>query len=136
MWETTQNNKWLKNKFGLTSWTCALQVFDHEETSEHDQFSTSNPWTLQDYFFPQILLQRLASYRQQCLFVQIAWVSVGSLIYKRREFKRCSRRQTFLRKNKIDSVTLFYLCKVPIVNKYLAFLPVTKYNFYAINYIS
>ncbi len=36
----------------------------------------------------------------------------------------------------MDSVTLFYLCKVPIVNKRLAFLPVTKYNFYAINYIS
>lgn len=36
----------------------------------------------------------------------------------------------------METVILFYLCKAPIVNKCLAFLPVTKYNFYAINYIS
>lgn len=114
-------------------------------------FGSLNNWG--QLLFLQFLLQRLFSCRLQCSFVQISRVSVGSLAVApdnlwwswtwfflgsiRDIFSLCFKKLTFLwKKNKMDSVTLFYLCKVSIVNKRLSFLPVTKYNFYAINYIS
>ena len=77
----------------------------------------------------------MATCRMQPLFVQICGVSVRYLLSLK------EKNTTFVQEEKgfykiMDPVTLFYLCKVPVVNKCLAFLSVTKYNFYAINYIS
>ena len=102
--------QWLQNKLWLTSWTRALQVFAREEISEHKRSELWIPEHCRTIFFAQMLLQRLASCRLQCLFVQII-LSTCWIIYagagldsaslpQREDFSLCSKRRTFLRKKK------------------------------------
>lgn len=125
-WITDQESCYLKTKKHtwenkvaqrLTWWPRALQVFALRKntwTQSVQYFGSLNTAGL--FFFPQVLLQRLTSCRVQCLFVQIFWVSAGSLAIsldnlcwsctgfktcsRQREKKTtlCSRRQTFLQK--------------------------------------
>lgn len=72
--------QWLQYKLWLTLWTHALQIFDHCLWGKILNTTSSVLWIPAHYrtiFFPLNLLQRLASCRLQCSFVQISRVSVG-----------------------------------------------------------
>lgn len=110
-WITDQESCYLKKKStrGKTKWhsdwhddLVPCRSLPWGKIPGQNLFSTLDPWTLQDFcfFFPQVLLQRLTSCRLQCLFVQIFWVSAGSLAisldnlcWSCTGFKTCSRQR-------------------------------------------
>lgn len=132
VWDNGENKHGVlapSNKLGQTLQTYILQVSARKEMSEHDQCSTSglDSSCLKSRYREWLPVDRGVYLSTFPEFICWVFDLIKNIAFGEEE-------KHFYKI--MDPVTLFYLCKVPIVNKCLAFLPVTKYNFYAINYIS